>query len=678
MDRARESSRATSSGSGRSNASGQPRDTLRARAAGWLELERALRVVYGGVMAELKPLGVVGMATFDPMAGFVLWREQRAAARDRARTTRELYPNEAKSAPMCPGEKELGELALAVRYAVGAYGTAASMVGDASFGDKLKSLKLNARGGSMSGDQYEKMHAQATEACAKSCGIDVGDVVDAEWRGTEFSPSSFVAVDSRKKRVILSIRGTWEIHDALTDVSSASVKFLNGWAHGGIIVSAWQVVKRMLPAAAAAMAERAGFEFMVTGHSLGGGVAACVTMLMHSADRDLESLVMRDLKGVDESTREDVLRRMAACRCVCIASPSVTSMNLSEAASDYVTCVVAGADVIPRVCHASVRRLLRRLNHAAPSHAMLRAVSAALGGRDRPANPTNRRVDDDDDGDDDDDDASTPANRNSDVDDAPNPCAHEDARGARSVTSSPSKTRGKDERKCQDSWGDVEGVDGLELRDHSASDFMVQPGRVIHLEHVRSNAPTATYKHPTAFTDILLDPYMMLDHIPGNYQAAVRTIHDRVKSGGSAWVKHDPVDDDSGDENDEEAANVFVHAEDVRSSAKRGWRSVRDFLGMDEDSDDSDSSSATSADDDDDAHEKPSHASTASFSPSSSDSDVPDYYGDAERAPRRRRRRPRDVPKPSTAVRDDDDDDANDENNPFAKAWNWLNRRARE
>ena len=60
------------------------------------------------------------------------------------------------------------------------------------------------------------------------------------------------------------------------------------------------------------------------------------------------------------------------------------------------------------------------------------------------------------------------------------------------MTSSPSKTRGEDERKCQDSWGDVEGVDGLELRDHSASDFMVQPGRVIHLEHVRSNAPTAT------------------------------------------------------------------------------------------------------------------------------------------------------------------------------------------
>jgi len=676
MDRARESSRATNSGSGRSNASGRP-ETLRARAAGWLELERALRVVYGGVMAELKPLGVVGMATFDPMAGFVLWREQRAAARDRARTTRELYPNEAKSAPMCPGEKELGELALAVRYAVGAYGTAASMVGDASFGDKLKSLKLNARSGSMSGDHYERMHAQATEACAKSCGIDVRDIVDAEWRGTEFSPSSFVAVDRREKRVILSIRGTWEIHDALTDVSSSSVKFLNGWAHSGIVASAWQVVKRMLPAAAAALVERSDFEFMVTGHSLGGGVAACVTMLMHSEDRDLELLAMRNLEGVDESAREDVLRRMAECRCVCIASPSVSSMNLSEAASDYITCVVAGADVIPRVCHASVRRLLRRLNHAAPSHAMLRAMSSALGGRDRPANPTRRHVEDDER--EDDDDASARANRNSEANDGPRPRAHEDVRGAHSATSSPSKTRPvEDERKCQDSWGDVEGVVGLELRDHSASDFMVQPGRVIHLEHVRSSAPTATYKHPTAFTDILLDPYMMLDHIPGNYQAAVRTIHDRVKSGGSAWVKHDPVDDDSGDENDEEAANVFVHAEDVRLSAQRGWRSVRNFLGMDDDSDDAH---------DDDRSARPSNdpipsshaAQSPTFSSSSSDSDVPDYYGEAER----RVRRPRDVPKPSTVVRDAvavhaENDDDDDENNPFAKAWNWLNRRARE
>ena len=92
---------------------------------------------------------------------------------------------------------------------MGAYGTAASMVGDAVARGQVEEFKTKRRGGSMSGDQYEKMHAQATEACAKSCGIDVGDVVDAEWRGTEFSPSSFVAVDSRKKRVILSIRGTW-------------------------------------------------------------------------------------------------------------------------------------------------------------------------------------------------------------------------------------------------------------------------------------------------------------------------------------------------------------------------------------------------------------------------------------------------------------------------------------
>ena len=113
--------------------------------AGWLELERALRVVYGGVVRELAPLGVVGMATFDPMAGFVLWSEQREAERDRTRTMRELYPNETMK-PESPGEGELASLRVAVKYAIGAYGTASSVLSDASFRDKLKSLKANERG----------------------------------------------------------------------------------------------------------------------------------------------------------------------------------------------------------------------------------------------------------------------------------------------------------------------------------------------------------------------------------------------------------------------------------------------------------------------------------------------------------------------------------------------------
>ena len=595
--------------------------------AGWLELERALRVVYGGVVRELAPLGVVGMATFDPMAGFVLWSEQREAERDRTRTMRELYPNETMK-PESPGEIELASLRVAVKYAIGAYGTASSVLSDASFRDKLKSLKAAGGGGETRGmGDYEAMHAKATEACARSCEIETKDVVDAEWSGTEFSPSSFVAVDRAAGKVVLSVRGTWEFHDALTDVSSESVKFLNGWAHSGMVASAWQVLKRMLPAVARSMRKHSGYEFLVTGHSMGGGVAACVAMLMHSTDKDIESLALEGLSDVVEEERREILRRLASCTCVCIAAPSVSSMDLSEAASDYITCVVAGADVIPRLCHASVRRLLRRLNHAAPSHAMLRAVSSVLGGRDRPA--LEREV------------SATEEEITEvaqDLDNVSKDSELASGAGARDVSKaaslSPPKKRGDSRRKCQGAWGEVEGVVGLELRDHAASDFMVQPGRVIHLKHVRSDAPTAEYKHPTAFTDVVLDPYMMLDHIPGTYQAAVKAIHDRVKAGGQSWVEHDASNRDSDDEDEEDAVSAFLHAQDVRSGARRGWRSVRNFLGID-------------GDEDDDAFKRDAHDAGATApgprpsrhvpdigTDTDDDDSIPDFYGEDARARR--------------------------------------------
>ena len=656
--------------------------------AGWLELERALRTVYTSVMAELKPLGVVGMATFDPMAGFVLWNEQREAERNKARGLRELYPNgenDGQANPMVhvPDVEALRAVRVAVKYAIGAYGTASSVLSDASFREKLKSLKTHAAASGATAKDYERMHALASDACAKSCEIDAGDVIDADWNGTEFSPSSFVAVDRAEGKVALSVRGTWELHDALTDVNSESVEFLGGWAHAGMVASAWQVAKRMIPAVAASLAKNPSFEFLVTGHSMGGGVAACIAMLMHSTDSDIEKLALEGLGGeFDEDTKSEVLTRLAACKCVCIAAPSVSSMDLSEKASDYITCVVAGADVVPRLCHASVRRLLRRLNHAAPSHAMLRAVSSVLGGRDRPSSKQDltAATTDEDDDEDEDKAAETPSTSPS------KPTAEE------FKPTSARKKKGS-KRTCQGDWNDLEDVVGLELRDHSAMDFMVQPGRVIHLKHVRSNAPTAEYKHPTAFTDVLLDPYMMLDHIPGTYQAAVKTIHDRVKAGGSAWIQHEELDRESDEEDEEDAVSALLHDERVRARARRGWRSVRNFLGI-EDADDDEDEDQYAEDDDKDtnvttrAHRRvrTSAASTAlsnldvrAVADTDEDEDeIPNYYGEHRHALEHRHARPATTNQPpssSTTTNIEADDRATGARtkNPLADAWTWLN-----
>lgn len=663
-----------------------PSRRIKTVTAGWLELERALRTVYTSVMAELKPLGVVGMATFDPMAGFVLWNEQREAERNKARGLRELYPNgeddgRANPTVNVPDVEALRAVRVAVKYAIGAYGTASSVLSDASFREKLKSLKTHAAASGATAKDYERMHALASEACAKSCEIDAGDVIDADWNGTEFSPSSFVAVDRAEGKVALSVRGTWELHDALTDVNSESVEFLGGWAHAGMVASAWQVAKRMIPAVAASLAKNPSFEFLVTGHSMGGGVAACIAMLMHSTDSDIEKLALEGLGGeFDEDTKSKVLTRLTACKCVCIAAPSVSSMDLSEKARDYITCVVAGADVVPRLCHASVRRLLRRLNHAAPSHAMLRAVSSVLGGRDRPSSKQDLTAETTDEDDDEEEDRAVETTNTS----LSKPTAEE------FKPMSARKNKGS-KRTCQGDWNDLEDVVGLELRDHSAMDFMVQPGRVIHLKHVRSNAPTAEYKHPTAFTDVLLDPYMMLDHIPGTYQAAVKTIHDRVKAGGSAWIQHEELDRESDEEDEEDAVSALLHDERVRARARRGWRSVRNFLGIEDVDDDEDDEDEHQTEDDDKdinvttrAHrrERFSAASTAlsnldigAVADTDEDEDeIPNYYGEHRHALEHRHTRPATTNHPpSTNIEADDRTTGARTKNPLVDAWTWLN-----
>ena len=219
--------------------------------------------------------------------------------------------------------------------------------------------------------------------------------------------------------------------------------------------------------------------------------------------------------------------------CHCFAAPSVCSLHLSLQARQHTTSVVAGKDVIPRLCYASVRRLLRRLNNAAPSQPVMRAISAALGGRDKTnvgggfgafrgrGRGEGSGLPADEDG------AASIA--------VPRPPLHDfgvESRVARHVSAPPSAGPSSESR-CQGEWDDLEGNRGLELRDHAASDFLVQPGLVIHLGHLGSeDGPTAEARHPTAFTEIPISTRMMTDHVPMVYQSAIDAVIAKRGGGG--------------------------------------------------------------------------------------------------------------------------------------------------
>lgn len=68
---------------------------------------------------------------------------------------------------------------------------------------------------------------------------------------------------------------------------------------------------------------------LLPGHSLGGGVAALVTLLLQQP-----GAAPRSCSGV---------------RCVCLGPAAVLSEELCAMCEQYITTVVVGADVIPRL-----------------------------------------------------------------------------------------------------------------------------------------------------------------------------------------------------------------------------------------------------------------------------------------------------------------------------------------
>ena len=554
---------------------------IRKSSGGWLDGQRALSQVMTLLIREMKPLGMEGVATFDPLSGIMLWREQRRAAAARKRAVAELYP-EGDDVDGFGGENppDLRGLRLGARHAAAAYGSLAAILQNNSMQDKAHGFVGAVQAAFVSGDG-DASATKATAAAARSAGVAPEDIVSADWVTLPFSPASYVAVDRDARTVVLAIRGTVSTSDLLTDACSTSVPFLGGWAHAGMVGSAYQVAKTQLPAATRALAENPGFAFLITGHSMGAGVAAILAMLLRSGDEDVLAATRAGAEaatrfaGASRADAEAAEKAATRAACHCFAAPSVCSLDLSLKAREHTTAVVAGKDVIPRLCYAAVRRLLRRLNAVAPSQPVMRAISAALGGRDKAnagaggegfglggegsGSSVERRADEDENavggglgfglgfgsGDGSGDGSVSVPNPKPNPNPKPPPPLHDfgtdGASNAAAASepgpgprfgfpvphgvSSPQSAGPSSESRCQGEWDDLEGNRGLELRDHAASDFLVQPGLVIHLRHLSSeDGPTAEVRHPTAFTEIPISTRMMTDHVPMVYQSAIDAV----------------------------------------------------------------------------------------------------------------------------------------------------------
>ncbi|KAI7851482.1 hypothetical protein BDC45DRAFT_419063, partial [Circinella umbellata] len=185
------------------------------------------------------------------------------------------------------------------------------------------------------------------EAIVRYLKIPQEDLLGYEYglrKGAVFQPSYFVAIDRGYEAIVLGIRGTWSLYDCITDLVCEYRPWKGGLVHAGMLASAQWFFTRIIPQIFHYVHEQSKSEtrpissFIITGHSLGAGTAALLTMMV------LDHLP--ELRRLADNPNFEV-------HCYSYAPVASVSMNLSEKYAEHIDSFVCHDDLVARLSYGT-------------------------------------------------------------------------------------------------------------------------------------------------------------------------------------------------------------------------------------------------------------------------------------------------------------------------------------
>eukprot|EP01138_Halocafeteria_seosinensis_P009999 gb/GECG01010212.1/.p1 GENE.gb/GECG01010212.1/~~gb/GECG01010212.1/.p1 ORF type:complete len:768 (+),score=89.85 gb/GECG01010212.1/:1-2304(+) len=211
----------------------------------------------------------------------------------------------------------------------------------------------------------ESVYVRYEEHALDHLGFTADDILSARWESSldGMRPAYYIAIDREHKEIIVSIRGTKDLTDGLVNLCMTPMELRPGsHAHSGITRTAFLILAELQHTLEHAVRDNPGFKVTFVGHSLGGGVAAIVSIVLNERipiPGELYQELLEMFPSLNRNFTEslsDVLRTSTVRACT-FGTPSCISPDLGNLAEEYIVSCIHGDDMIPRFRLTAMERL---------------------------------------------------------------------------------------------------------------------------------------------------------------------------------------------------------------------------------------------------------------------------------------------------------------------------------